>query len=546
MSSKADSAVDRIIAYHAATKHHLDRYAPGPGGLDWATQPNPFRRYAGAALIALDRTLPGDEPAYESVFVEGRIRPEPVSFEGISRLFFDSLAISAWKQVGDVRWSLRVNPSSGDLHPTEGYLVCGPMTGLSDQPGVYHYAAREHALERRAEMSSDLWRTLSAKLPPNGFLVGFSSILWREAWKYGERAYRYCQHDVGHALAATTLAAAGLGWRANLLDDLSSVTVADFLGLSDFGEAEPEEPDCILAVFPQGGGEEKIEIGEEVARRFRGLPWSGKPNRLSAAHRDWKLAVEAAEICKRPEGPAFYSAPSWRGSPLTVGDAPMSFRRIVHQRRSCLALDGKTGLVAEALYHTLRKTLPGPGEFPFNAVPWSPRLDLALFVHRVEGLDPGVYYFFREPSREAAVRAAFKPEFEWKKPEDCPKALAFYRLATGDARGVAEQIACHQAIAADGAFSLGMIAEFEKPLREGGAWIYPRLFWEAGMIGQVLYLEAEALGIRGTGIGCYFDDVMHRLLGISDHRFQSLYHFTIGGPVDDPRLTTLPAYPPPG
>ena len=63
-----------------------------------------------------------------------------------------------------------------------------------------------------------------------------------------------------------------------------------------------------------------------------------------------------------------------------------------------------------------------------------------------------------------------------------------------------------------------------------------------GLIGQVLYLEAEAAGVRGTGIGCYFDDAFHDLLGLTGERFQSLYHFTAGGPVEDPRLRTLAPY----
>ena len=61
----------------------------------------------------------------------------------------------------------------------------------------------------------------------------------------------------------------------------------------------------------------------------------------------------------------------------------------------------------------------------------------------------------------------------------------------------------------------------------------------AGMLGHALYLEAEAAGVRSTGIGCYFDDEMHELLGIDDDRWQSLYHFTIGGPIDDTRLVTF-------
>ena len=54
------------------------------------------------------------------------------------------------------------------------------------------------------------------------------------------------------------------------------------------------------------------------------------------------------------------------------------------------------------------------------------------------------------------------------------------------------------------------------------------------------YLEAEAAGARGTGIGCFYDDAVHELLGLSGREWQSLYHFSMGMPVDDPRLTTEP------
>jgi len=132
--------------------------------------------------------------------------------------------------------------------------------------------------------------------------------------------------------------------------------------------------------------------------------------------------------------------------------------------------------------------------------------------------------------------------FAWTAPPACPPALPLYLLQEGDARQLAAQVSCHQAIAGDGAFSLGMLADYDEALRVHGAWFYRRIYWESGMIGQVLYLEAEAEGIRGTGIGCFFDDPVHRAFGLADHSFQSLYHFTAGGPVDDPRLTSLPAY----
>ena len=112
----------------------------------------------------------------------------------------------------------------------------------------------------------------------------------------------------------------------------------------------------------------------------------------------------------------------------------------------------------------------------------------------------------------------------------------------GDARGVSlgerPERPERSDIAADGFFSLGMIARFEQPLRTRGDWFYRRLFWECGLIGQVLYLEADATGSRATGIGCFYDDAVHDVFGFSGHDWQSLYHFSMGVPVEDTRLTT--------
>jgi hypothetical protein len=135
-----------------------------------------------------------------------------------------------------------------------------------------------------------------------------------------------------------------------------------------------------------------------------------------------------------------------------------------------------------------------------------------------------------------------RQEFLWRRPPSCPPGLPLYLLKEGDYRAQAASVSCGQAIAGDGAFSLGMIAEYMDSLVSYGAPFYRNLFWEAGLVGQVLYLEAEEAGIRSTGIGCYFDDLVHDVFGISSRDWQSLYHFTVGGPVEDKRLTTLPAY----
>jgi len=167
-------------------------------------------------------------------------------------------------------------------------------------------------------------------------------------------------------------------------------------------------------------------------------------------------------------------------------------------------------------------------------------VDLLVFVHRVEGLDPGLYLLPRDPGRLPTLRATWSTDLEWEPEAGAP---TLYRLRRGDARASARGTSCHQAIASDGCFAVALLAELEAPLREIGPWMYRRLYWECGLIGQLLYLEAEALGLRGTGIGCFFDDAVHALVGQRGAAMQDLYHFTVGGPVEDARLTSLPAYP---
>jgi hypothetical protein len=160
----------------------------------------------------------------------------------------------------------------------------------------------------------------------------------------------------------------------------------------------------------------------------------------------------------------------------------------------------------------------------------------------VEGIEPGLYALARDPGKLEKLKACMHAHFAWQAPPGCPGELALHLLERGDARQLATQVSCRQDIAGDGAFSLGMIAEYQASLVAHGPSFYRRLFREAGAIGQVLYLEAEAAGVRATGIGCFFDDPVHQVFGLRSLEFQSLYHFTVGGYVDDPRLTTLPPY----
>ena len=510
--------------------------------MDWATQPNPFRRYEGARLIPLEKIPPTDEPLYDDAFVQGRIPPLPVNVRNISQLFYDSLAISAWKSTGETSWALRVNPSSGNLHPTEGYLICGPVEGLCDSPMGCHYAPKEHGLEVRAEFESVLWEKLRMSFPKDTLFLGLTSIHWREAWKYGQRAYRYCQHDVGHAIGAVSIAAAGLGWQTRLVDDIGTNALALLMGTFGEHDAEPEEPDVLMALSPFGEETNETGLPEDLDSRFESLDWRGRPNQLSTAHVDWGMD-EIADAARKSHRSSRYDPVQKPPQPYSLSNRPVSLRRVIRHRRSAVAMDAETHMSRDTFYRILQKTVAVPGNIPFNSLSWKPHVHLAIFVHRVDDLPAGLYFLVRDPAQRKALEAALTQADQWFRPIGCPEQLELFLLIEGDVRNAARQISCGQDIASDGCFSLGMIAEYEESLKKYGPSFYPRLFWEAGIIGQVLYLEAEAAGVRSTGIGCYFDDPMHEVLGLKDRKYQDLYHFTIGGPVEDTRLTTLPAYP---
>lgn len=560
--------VDQVIRYHVRTKHHFNRYARSLGFLDWANQPDPFRRFEGAPLIRLPLLKPDEppeSPPYDAIFRHEAVPSQAVDLRSLSRFFEFALALSAWKKAGASEWALRSNPSSGNLHPTEGYVLLPRLETLELSPGLYHYAPKEHGLEQRAEFSAESIRRLLAPFPPESLLFGLTSVHWREAWKYGERAFRYCHHDVGHAIGTARLAAATLGWSMTLLDGLSQDSVARLLGTDradDFPDAEPEHPDCLAVVWP---GERTGRDGSSSVPRGSSLPlflddaalqgfsagrWRGKANRLSREHVRWDAIEEAAKA-------------SWKGaahrrtvepreapdpSPREVRrDAPNA-GRIIRQRRSAVAFDGTTSIPSSTFFRMLERVMPHARApqlarpAPWDVWPYEPAIHLMLFVHRVEGLTPGLYCLVRDPDKLDEVRQAMNPEINWVPAPGSPVELPLYWLLEGDARRLAAQVSCHQDIAGDGAFSFGMLAEFEGRLRKEGAWWYPRLFWEAGLLGQVLYLEAEAAGVRATGIGCFFDDPVHEIVAVKGLSLQSLYHFTIGRPVEDRRLTTLPPY----
>ena len=528
------------FAYHARTKHSLKAYAASPDTLDWDMQPDPFRVFEGAPRLSLPLAAPALQTRFCDLSGPGAPAPAAADRDAVALLLELSFGLSAWKELGPDRWALRCNPSSGNLHPTEAYVLTQGISGLDD--GLFHYVSRDHALELRCRLE---------QLSAPRLLVGLSSIQWREAWKYGERAFRYCQLDIGHALGALRYAAAALGWGVRLIADVDSETIAGLLGLDqpeDFEKAEREDPELLAEIILSPDADKNAPL---LFAPAPGSGWMGRANVLDPhpLYR-WPAIDQVSEATHSAGAPPAGSAvaeplpaaalPGRLPAPPSLGETRAA--ALILGRRSAQRFDARSSVSAADFFTILDALLPRPDVPPFDVWDFAPRLHPILFVHRVAGLPAGLYALPRRPVMVDRLKGALRDDFDWRKVEDAPTHLPLYHLVTADARGVTRTVSCHQAIASDGAFTLSMLAEFEA-LVAADPWRYRQLHWEAGLLGQALYLEAEAAGVRGTGIGCYFDDELHQLLGIEGRAFQSLYHFTVGYPVADARIKSEPAYP---
>jgi len=507
--------------------------------IDWEAQPDPFRRFSGSPLHELPLQEADGGPSYASLFNGPECPLQPWNEETISQLLQFSLGLAAWKQYGTSRWSLRCNPSSGNLHPTESYLILVGVEGFED--GLYHYRPDRHQLELRCRYGK------VGNVSDPLLLLGFSSVHWREAWKYGERAYRYCQLDLGHALAGASFSAALLGYRASPLLEAGSESLKLLLGLhreDDFFADEVEHGDLLLG-FHSRAHPSPSPLTDLLQSSAQG-DWYGRANRLDPHHHDeWPVIAEVTEAAQRPSAtPDPVSAQQWP-EPIPAASHPLSQQsahKLFLQRRSAQAFDPRGTMEDGDFFRFLDRLLPRSGFPPWSSQAWPTRLHLLLFVHSVRKIDPGLYLLARNEGSLEELKNLLREELSWQAVAEAPYHLPLFRLLRADARQAAMELGCHQEIAGDSAFSLSMLAEFEPALSQE-PWRYDELFWEAGMIGQALYLEAEAIGLRGTGIGCFFDDGVHEMIGIREKTLQAVYHFTVGVPLNDPRIATLPPYP---
>ncbi|MGH2800623.1 MAG: SagB/ThcOx family dehydrogenase, partial [Thermoleophilaceae bacterium] len=164
--------------YHASTKHSPASLARSAHRLDWANKPLPFKIYTSLEGIP----LPDD----------------------LARLCRYSNGVLRWRRgPSGERYGFRAAPCTGALYHLELYLATAERSDLA--AGLYHYGAHDHRLRplRRGDVRGAIFRAGGAFAPLGSapLVLVLTSTFWRNAWKYGDRAYRHAYWDGGVILA---------------------------------------------------------------------------------------------------------------------------------------------------------------------------------------------------------------------------------------------------------------------------------------------------------------------------------------------------------
>ncbi len=226
-----------MLSYHARTKHSYRSVRTGAHRLDWAMQPTPYKRYASSL------------PRFPFALSDPQ-----------DRFLYHIGGINAKKSYPGVEYYLRMNPAAGALYPNELYLQIRGVEGKRD--GIYHYEVFTSSLTLlyALEPSEGLERWVGEKHPVRGYLFFVSMVPWRSAWKYRDRAFRYCLLDGGHLLGAIEASALLLPHATQIVYGIDKARLNAFFGFTDKefflsaaivgtpirGEEPPRVPETVL------------------------------------------------------------------------------------------------------------------------------------------------------------------------------------------------------------------------------------------------------------------------------------------------------------
>jgi len=148
--------------------------------------------------------------------IEGRVSVRryadaPLSLDELSYLLWCTQGV---KSVQGGYATMRTVPSAGARHALETVLLVNRVEEV--EPGLYRFLPIEHKLvllRTGPEVAAEVTSACLGQGMVAGSAVTFVwvAVVYRMAWRYGQRGYRYLHLDAGHVCQNLYLAAEGMG-----------------------------------------------------------------------------------------------------------------------------------------------------------------------------------------------------------------------------------------------------------------------------------------------------------------------------------------------
>lgn len=473
---------DLAHRYHRRTAHTLWSVTAGGRRLDPSNRPAPFKTYRDVRAAALPTDWAEPAVGARAVLSGGSGESSALDAGALARLLFLAGGVTRRLRRGGRTVAFRAAPSAGALYPVELYVVCGELDGVP--AGVHHYHPGEHALRRlrHADARASLARATAtdelAALPASIVLTG---IPWRTTWKYGLRGWRHLFWDAG-TITANLLAAAGsAGLARRVLLGFWDRGVDRLVGVGPGAAPFLERSLAVIGLGEPGQRAPDGDVGE-LAVEVEPLSRSGRlPEGLVEVHEAGDLAVDEVAAWRRDlQGVAREAGP--RPDPPAAADEP-GLDEVVLRRGSTRRFDPTA--VAPRAAVDWAMAVAGRSTNGDLAPEGRTLLAHAIAVHTVDGLAPGVH---RWTDRGPAI------------------------VRTGDVRRAAARVCLGQSLGGSGALTAFHLGELDRILTAAGARGYRAVQFEGGIASGRLQLAAFTLGLGGTGL-TFFDDEVRSLLG---------------------------------
>ncbi len=480
----ADKDFSSALIYHEATKHSEVSIGASAHYLDWDDKPAQFKEYGNLPSIALPRNFPlPKENSIKAITGEPqKTGIQQIDVGVLSELLFFSAGLTRAMKFGKELHYMRAASATGALYPIEIYVISGRIPGL--EAGVYHFNPEQFSLAklRDGDYRSALDDAGSPDSQTAPFTLAFTSLAWRNAWKYEARSYRHWFWDSG-VIAANLLATSNSAGLATTLElGFVDSEVDRLLGL----EAK-KEATVALAIVGAGHAERAPSMHKPIpnlalnvnplTREEVDYPIIWETNESSglgsrSETESWKTSLRPSKRNVSPTTPSFplrdpEEDPSpaldevilLRGSTRKFAREPISFDRL-----STIIRASATDIPLDFLSDN--ETL----------------IDFYFIANDVQGLPAGSYFYNVD--------------------KNSVEQLKLHRN-----RSMSGYLCLGQSLFGDASVVFFLMTNLTSALKSLGNRGYRAAQFEAGVRAGKIYLSSYAAGIGASG-STFFDDAV--------------------------------------